>query len=573
MPADALTYSFIIDELNSTLAGAKIDKVSMPQKDEIILTVRGFRQQFLLGIFLGSAARVHLIKNSKPKQSPPAPFGFCMHLRKNIGGGTIKRVCQQPFERVFYIDILHKDELGVEQNMRLVLEIFGKYSNAALVDLSTNKITSVLRHIYPSEGFSRAVLPSACYFPPDSDKISPLDGDKILAADFGGDDLIKHIKGLAPISASEAAFNAGTDGVFVGVKQKKALADSLKNMYLSQKKPCVLTGGRSDFFIRPYNCVGGSGALDYQYFDTVNEAIENFYLKSDKSDFKIETGKYIQPIKNLLKKANKKILDFEKRLIDCQNADEYRVKGELITANIYKIKQGQTFVEAHNFYDEANQNSVLKIELDPMLSPSKNAQNYFKKYTKIKRSKVLLSGQIDKVDNEIAVLGSFLSDLEGVEDEQGLAVIVTALKNIGLVKQNKNEKTRQKGASEGAAKARPHQFVIDGVCIRVGKNNVENDLLVKQSKKDDIWLHVKGFSGSHVVIDCGGGGEVGDKVLQKAAGLAVYFSKAAGGGKQEVDYTKIKYVAKESGANPGKVVYVKYKTIVAKPIAPSEIDK
>ncbi|MCL2555595.1 MAG: NFACT family protein [Firmicutes bacterium] len=551
MPQDALTYSFLVNELDLILKGSKIDKITMPFKDEIILSFRHRGKNFFLLISLGQYARLHLIKENKP--SPPTPFSFCMHLRKNIGGGIIESISQEPFERIIYIDILFRNELGIQENKRLVLEIMGRYSNAILVNRETNKITDCAKHIAFDEGIKRVVMPGIIYKVPDNKSFNVINKQWFLNGDILIDERFRlendlaqnlNIRGLAPITKQELVYKAKLDNSStLKDNDRPALFNAYTALYNEELKPCILG---NDFFIRPYNFNKG----EYLIFDSLNETMDYFFANKDLNDrLKSKSSKYLTLIKNNLKRAAKKLTEFKQRMIECENLEEDKIFGELITANIYKLKQGDKELETINYYD----NISVKIPLDVMLSPAKNAQKYYKKYAKKKRALEMTSDLILKTEDEITLYQAFKDDLDSVSSLADLTEIIESMADLKLIKEQKRTKKDTLSSI--------YTEDVDGFKIRVGKNNVQNDRLVRQANKDDLWFHIKNYSGSHVIIEAAKR-QVPDNIILKAAQLAAKNSKAKALNKIEVDYTYIKYVHKISGTVLGKVSYTNQKTIV-----------
>jgi len=555
MPQDALTYSFIVNELNKALRGGIINKITMPFKDEIILSIRNKGQNYFLLISLSNHSRMHLIKETKP--SPLTPYSFCMHLRKNMGGGIIESITQEPFERIININFLFRNELGIQEDKKLVLEIMGRYSNAILVNQQTQKITDCAKHIPIDDNIKRAVMPGLIYSVPIQDnKFAPLDKEKILhfypKTDDSAKDLINQIKGISPVSINEALHNAEPN-------DSLSLFNSLYALFNDEAKPCILlnyhTNDREelynpyiDFFIRPYNSIKG----DYIFFSTLNETMNCFFENKDLNErLKSKSSKYLTLTKNNLKRAAKKLSDFHQKMKDCENLEDDRIFGELITANIYKLKQGATELITQNYYN----NTTAKIPLDPMLSPPKNAQKYYKKYSKKRRALTTTVDLITKAEQEVLLYQALKEDLESISSLDELTEIIENMSNLKLITLAKQTK------KPTLSPIRSEEF--DGFKIKIGKNNIQNDRLVKQANKDDLWFHIKDFAGSHVIVETHNK-QVPQSVILHAARLAAQHSKVKILNKAEVDYTQIKYVHKQAGATLGKVSYKNHKTVIVK---------
>lgn len=540
-----MTYGFLVKELDEKLRDGRIDKVSMPEKDKVVLTIRARGENNYLLISAGFAPRIHLTC-AKSENLPVAP-SFCMHLRKNIGGGVISGVEAVPFERVIVINILFRNELGERENKKLICEIMGKYSNIILVR-ENGKISDAIRHISPDISEKRPVLPGIAYSVPFQDKLAPTDGEGIIKLNLSDNPLStlqKSLKGIAPISVAEAVFRAEKSDDF-----RAAVADELAQMYTRPTNPCICRSENSeDYFIRPYDSVEG----EYSYYPTLNEAMDAFFRAKDKAAALGERGRGLtQTVKHALKRADKRAAEFYVRLNSCGDAETQKLYGELITANLYRIKKGDKTLCAENYYT----GETVNIALDENLNPSQNAAAYYKKYNKKKKTLVMTEEQLNKTLEEKEILKELLYELENVAEQSEFDDIYEEMSALGLIKRRR-EKTRSKPSQ-------PRKFEADGFTVLIGRNNLQNDKLVKSAERNDIWLHVKGFHGSHVLIKTENR-TVPEKVLLAAAAAAAYYSEASESDKADVDYTLARYVQKPVGSPPGKVIYTHQTTLTVRP--------
>lgn len=545
MPSDALTYHFIAKELNDLLVGGKIEKINMPENDEVFLTIRAQRERQTLILCAGNNPRVHI--TNAQKENPLVPPAFCMNLRKNIGGGIIKSISTYPFERIIFIDIFYKNELGVRNDKRLICEIMGKYSNIVICD-ENRKILECLKHIPLDISKKRQLLPGLIYEVPTQDKLTPLDSNGIKQIKFSEDpylDIMNNVMGLAPVTVTEAIFNANISQINENAIER--IADELKNLYLLPLKPCLING--KDFFIRPYNSIKG----DYLYFESINKAMDAFFTDKDFSQRLSSKSKaLLSSVKSAYKRTEKRLSEFLIRLKECENYQNDRILGEILTANMYKLKPGMASIVLENFYDGQN----VEIKLDPTLSPAANAQKYFDKYNKKKRTIEATSKLIEKTKEEKQAYEAIIFSLENVTELNELNDIAEEMALLGLIKartKNKHEKPSS-----------PLMAEVNGFKILIGKNNIQNERLFKNAAKNDIWLHTRLIHGSHVIIQTENR-QVPENVLLTAAQYAAYYSKARNSDKVEVDYTLVKNVSKPSGAALGKVVYKNQKTIIVTP--------
>lgn len=567
MPADALNYSVVASELNSLLYGGRIDKITMPEKDEIVLYIRSNNKNYQLLISANpSSARCHLTTHSltNPQNAP----SFCMHLRKYLSGGNILGIEIVPFERIIKINIASKNELAFVENKVLIAEIMGKYSNIILVN-SDGKISECIKHITLDTSSKRQVLPALTYTSaPPQDKVNIIDTDKItchLQAYKGGkldNYILKALSGLAPISITESIFNA------VGTNNYKELSDKsiakiifeLQKMYSNAitPKPCILynQGRAVDYFYTPYNHLEN----DIKFYPSLNEAMDDYYFNIDKSNRFLDKSRHLQTaLKNTINRTEKKLGNYLEKLNDCADFDQDRINGELLTANIYMAKYGMTELSVINYY--TNEPHIIKLE--GAKSPAQNAQKYYKKYTKKKRSIEMLNEQISLANTELDYYESIMNSFRLCTENTELEEIIKELTNCNIIKQPQKTKKVQKEIASPL-----HKINIDGYTVIVGKNNSQNDRITKQAKATDLWMHTLNIHGSHVIIENGTDTLPPIDIIEKAAQLCAYNSKAYQSGKVPVDYTFIKYVSKPKGAALGKVIYTNQKTIY---VAPKEI--
>jgi predicted ribosome quality control (RQC) complex YloA/Tae2 family protein len=553
MPCDAMTYSFVCKEL-AVLVGGRIDKITMPERDELFLFVRSQSANHKLVISAGTYPRIHL--TTEKKDNPLTPPAFCMNLRKNIAGGRILSVSQEKDERIIYIDIAFKNELGDEENKRLICEIMGKYSNIILTH-ENGKIIECVKHI-SLDGSKRAVFPGLIYSVPKQDKLSPLCEQGILQLGINKDNAFEKLKenvmGLSGASFSEAIFLAEQDEKSKFYPQK--IANGLSLLYSLPALPCVIDSekcgeAKSDFFVRPY----ASLKAEYRFFDSLSAAMDYFYSDKDRvSRIAAKSRNLLGLVKNAKKRAEKRIADFYFRIKENENSEKDRIKGEVLLANIFRVKAGDSSIDAENFYDE---NKVISIELDPTLSAADNAQKYFKKYSKKKRTIDATRLQIEKTEAELACYKELIYELENITKTEELADIADEMSELRLLKPQKRDKHEKK--------SKPRLIEFEGFKIFVGKNNLQNEKLFRESKKTDFWLHIKDFHGSHVIISAESR-QVPVSVIERAASLAAFYSEARQADKCEVVCCQIKNVSKPSGFGMGKVVYKNEKTLIVSPL-------
>lgn len=579
MALDGLVIHSIVDELSSKLVGGKVDKISQPENDEIILNIRNNPNNYKL-VLSASASnpRVYIANNYK-KQNPKKAPVFCMLFRKHIQGGTITKVSQIGFERIIKISVESLDELKEKSTKDIIVEIMGRHSNIILVQSENSKIFDSAKRVPVSVSRVRQILPGLTYeLPPAQDKINPL--DKLSSEVF-----IENIKtydgpifkgiytkflGISPIIAKEICFRSS---VYPKINTFDLTDEDISRLYIEFEKlfkdisknnfhPSIIVDRSIDKYV-DFSCVNLTiyKDLDSIYNESVSEVLENYYQTRDvkdrihqrASDLRKSITIKLDRLYNKQKKQHEELLESE-------HADEFKLKGELLTAYIYMIKKGMKEIEVQNFYTSDYSN--IKISLNENLTPSENSQKYFKKYNKLKTAKKEITHQMDINEEEIDYLENILLSIDNCENMDELQDIREELVKLGYAKVQGKAKPKK----ETTLTTMPHKFLSsDGTTIFVGKNNKQNDhLTLRIADYDDIWMHTKNIPGSHVIIKCAGT-EVSDKTIYEGAMLAAYFSKSKMSSKVPVDYTKKKNVKKPSGSKPGMVIYETNSTIYVTP--------
>lgn len=546
MPADAINYGKLAEELNECLSGGRIDKIIMSDKSTLALCIRARGKNNDLLITAATSPRCFLT-SSRPK-STDVPLSFCLHLRRHIGGGTIDRISALPFERILRADITARDDLGTPVGYILFIEIMGKYSNVVLTD-ENGKITDALKHVGFEE--SRPVMPGITFTAPrDETRFDPADGRAdALAAGCPPEELpavmVKRLRGLSAATAAEIADIAAKENVGLSEACRRLLARPVRPvLYRSGGKP-------TDFCF----CAYGTKTDEAEECETLSHAMDEYYSATCASDEKsVALAAARRAVTAALAKQRKKLAGFIKDLAAASDYERERVLGELITANLYKISRGDDTLVAENWYD----GSTVTIALTEN-TPQEDAQKHFARYRKKLRTVENLTEQKAETERAIDYLESVDAALSLAEDVSDVAAITDELEEEGYIRR---AATRgKKPVSE------PRKYDVDGFTMLVGKSNVQNDRITRESRGDDIWLHTQGFHGSHVVIRTRGK-EPPQSVLVKAAEIAAFFSKARRSENVPVDYTRVKDVHKKRGAAPGKVDYFGAKTLYVDPAAP-----
>ncbi|MDB8821840.1 Rqc2 family fibronectin-binding protein [Peptostreptococcus anaerobius] len=576
MAFDAIVVNSLARELNEMLEGTKIDKVYQPEKDEVCLKIRAGKDNYKLVLSASpSHPRVYIADNYE-KQNPKKAPVFCMTLRKHIQSGVIAGVVQVGFERIIRIAIDSYDELREKTRKYLYVEIMGKHSNIILVHDTENRILDSIKRVPPSVSRLRQILPGMAYeLPPVQDKINPMANidrqeliDRIRSCDMQIFKAIySNILGLSPTVAREICYRLDIDksmsSLEIGdgeidriIKEinlmfgKLELGQAYPNMIIDQKRDKIVEF--SSIKLNQYE------DLTEINFDRVSQAIESYYISKDIKDrINQRASAMKKSLQIKLDRVNNKIKKQNQELLESEKADDYRVKGELLTSYIYMVQKGMEEVELDNFYDN---NSKIRVSLNKNLTPSENAQKYFKKYNKMKNASEEISKQIKINLEESEYLENSLLAIENCDNDKDLKEIREELIREGYIKSYRMPKKDIKPNTQYLK-----YMSSGGNLIMVGKNNKQNDYLtLRLADNEDLWFHTKNIPGSHVVLKCAGKKVLDEEILE-AATLAAYYSKAKMSANVPVDYTIKKHVKKPSGAKPGMVIYETNKTAYVTP--------
>ena len=566
MPLDAVCLQAVVAELVPQITGSRIEKIQQPARDQVVLLLRGNRRLLLSAG--GGQPRLHLTELLR--DNPAQPPMFCMLLRKYLSGGIIESIQQAPLERVVTLTVSAADELGERSQFSLILEAVARRANLILAD-KDGHIIDCLRRIDFEMNPDRQVLPGLFYhLPTPPDKVSPFTVTEeefaALAAAAGegapGDQwLVRTVNGLSPLVARELTFRAcgSTDAPVTGHTAALWSAFAAWRDTVNEKHftPAMLkrSGVPMDF---TYLHVGQyGGAAEEETYTSFSRLLDDFYEKREQAERVKQKGQdLVKTASNGAARLRRKIAAQEQELAESKNRDKWRVYGELITANLYRMERGMSRLTAQNYYDPDC--ADVDIPLDVRLSPQENAAKYFKKYTKAKTAEKYITAQLEKARVELTYLESVLQELTLAESEQDFNDIRAELTDGGYL--------RAKGRKQPQRPSKPREFrSTAGLRILVGRNNRQNDrLTAKDAEKWDIWLHTQRIHGSHVIL-CTGGAQPDEQSLLEAASLAAYFSQAQNNTKVPVDFTQVKYVKKPAGSPPGFVNYTNYKTILADP--------
>lgn len=573
MAFDGIVTKAIASELQS-LSGARIDKIFQPNKNDVVLGFYLNGVNYALNICINPQNyRIHLTTHLK--SNPQVAPNFCMVLRKHLLGLHIKNVITSNLERVITIEFEGFDDIDDIISKKLIVELMGKHCNIVLTD-EENKIIDSLRHINSEDDNTRTVVPHAKYTYPSAIKKNFLEVRSFN--EFNQELGFIENTNLLPNEISNK-FN-GISNMFIKSIIKKLNISEMNDLNLKQIY---------DYLIKIINNTDSLN-LDFEtiidkkedYFLIPNENnnepfklnffIDDFYYKKETSEnFKTYRDSVLKLILSTLKKYNKRLVNIDEKLKECDNMDIYRIYGELLTANLYRIKdENIDKIQIENYYDN---NNLITIPLDKKYTPNINAKRYFKKYNKLKNTLKIVTIQKEETLKELEYIESIVYELENcttidevseIYEEISENVVFKDKTDKYKKKQNKKIK-KSKLTKNKNVSFNPIKYNIDGFTLLVGRNNKENDYLtLKYSKKTDLWFHTKDFHGSHAILIIDKN-IPNDDILIKCAEIAAYHSKARNSSNVPVDFCEVKYVKKPNGSKPGMVIYTNNKTLNVNP--------
>ena len=575
MAFDATFLSAVLDEIRAKAAYSRIDKIHQPSRDTVILHLKCQEgRQKLIFAANPTAPRLHL--TSASPENPAEPPMFCMLLRKHLSGARLTNISQIPMERCAEFSFDCIDEMGDHVEKKLVCELMGRTCNLYLLS-PEGRIIDCLRRIGLDESAKRAALPGLNYQYPDAiAKDDPRDYEvsdyvNLLCnpgADLLHERLMDTLGGLSPLVCREAAlFAAGSVDARVEGMDVDTVADKLHlffNEHLKHPAPYYYAqadGTPKQFAFCPIRQYGSC-----ERAESFAALLDMYYTVRDRKDAMRQKSQAVRKtVQNLCTRLTRKLAIQEKELEATYDRERLRQLGDIVTANIHKIKKGQTLVRCEDFYDE--EMKEIDIPISPILSPQQNAAKFYKDYAKLKNAEKELTRQIEIGETELHYLKSVLEELDRAQTEAELEEIRRELQEGGYLKADSGKRKMKQG------KLPPMRFEsTDGYPIYVGRNNRQNDeLTFKLARKDDIWCHASKVHGSHVIISCGGTTPPDDTITQ-AAQLAAYYSEHKGGQNLPVDVTPVKQVKKPANGKPGMVIYHSYRTAIVNPYPDIVVD-
>lgn len=572
MGIDGIFLHFIKNEISEFAIGAKVDKISLPTKYELLMTLRTRSESRKLFISVGGNSPRINFTDFAP-ENPMTPPMVCMLFRKQLSGAVVKHVRQVGLDRILMIDFDAVNEIGDRVQRTLVVEIMAQYSNCILLD-ENGIIIDALKRVDSSKSSFRTVLPQNRYIlPPQQDKLSLLEFD----ADFCAKRVLSHkdkklsaavlsgIAGVSPLISKEIAYR-----VTLGDPEITELNDSMKErlchelnfikalMSENNVRPCYISdenGNMIVFSYMPLTIYDNSSLAVYS--DNLSQLLDKCYFEREKLQrAKSKADDLFRTVDLLIERTSKKINVQSEELNACEDMDIKRIYAELINANLYSLQKGHDYYEVQNYYDEYK---TIRIPVLPHLSPSANSQRYYKEYRKAQTAKKMLTELISKAHDDLSYLISVHDELSRATTEGELTEIRAELSSAGFMKSKTGTKNKKNKPLPVLEFDTP-----DGFKIYVGRNNLQNDYLsFKKASKNDIWFHVQKAPGSHVILSLEGKEATSDS-MEFAASAAAFFSSVKDRGMVEVDYTKVRNLKKPPASKPGFVIYHVYNTIYIK---------
>ena len=565
MPFCPFVFAAVADELRRKVLGAKVDRITQPEKDRIVLALRGggaVRAQTarLLLCARSGAARIHL--TSQTFDNPPEPPMFCMLLRKYLSGARLASVTQPDFERTLILEFIASDELGYERTVRLIFESAGRVPNVILTD-GENRILDCLKRANLDANAVRPLLPGLYY------QLPPMQEGKRSPSSVTFDEAVRlfsartdepysllqtYFFGLCPLACREIAANCdhGTPEQLA-----QSLLDTVRQYAEHDFLPIIVEDPVRH--ARDFTVIRVKSLPTVAQFDTPSVMLDTVYAEREAAEkLAARAAVLLRPIRTAHQRLSKKIGLQREELRRTLSRDEYRRKGDILNANLYRIPRGAASVTLPDCYDENERE--IDIALDVRLSPQQNAQKYYAEYAKLKSAKNHLEALIAEGERELAYLESVLYDISAA-DQSTLPRIEAELAELGYIQRRDCGRKHHKARALPALP--PLEFTVDGgYTVLVGRTGRQNDeLTFHTAGKNDLWFHVKNAPGSHVIL-FSGGEEPSALAYTQAAELAAQHSSLKGSGKVSVDYCPVKFVKKLPRAMPGMVIYDRYSTAV-----------
>lgn len=579
MALDGVFLGLVKSELEKSLIGSRVDKIHQPAKGTVVISLRTQHDGTKKVLMCASAgtARVHL--TSRELENPKTPPMFCMLLRKHLASGKLIAIRQDGSERILNFDFEATDEFGDKVVLTLACEIMGRCSNVILIG-KEGRVIDAIKRVNDDMSSVRRVLPGVVYtLPPKEERLSlySLDKDEFLehldnmSSQDAAKAVLKTLEGISPVFAREAVFYAthGADKMVSELTDDERtrlcfyLNNTASSIESGTNKYVLLkdkSGKMTDFCFTDISQYGS--LMTTKEYSMPSELLDSFYFERDViNQTRQRADDLFKTVLGLTERIRRRVALQKQELLDCADRDKYRLMGDLIMSNLYRINKGDKKALFENYFDESC--PTVEIKLDERLTPTQNAQKYYAEYRKADTAEKKLTELIASGEQELVYIDSVFDSLSRATTESELSEIRTELWQSGYLKQPKSKLKQPKALP-------PIEYISsDGYQILVGRNNRQNDqLTAKIADKTDIWLHTQGITGSHVIIRCDGITPP-EETIEEAALIAAYNSSARGSSLVPVDYVLAKFVKKPAGAKPGMVIFTNNKTLYVTPDAES----
>lgn len=572
MAFDGLFLNRLLTETAEALIHAKINRIHQPDRLTITLKLKSPTKGSCTLLLTAHPQNARLQLTGESYDNPRTPPLFAMVLRKHIEGGRIIDIAQNDLDRTADITIEARNELGDIKEKHLIIEIMGKHSNIILCD-DQRTILAAVKQYGSNVSRYRQVLPHEPYIlPPPSGKANPLllteeDLGELL---FNGSltaplpkALLKTVEGISPQTAAEVTYRAGLREDFpveeMGAYELQRVYEELQSLLREPTAPALVTadGVLRDFYYSPPEHIQGTVTL----YDDLHQLLDAYFgTKEKEGAFASRKASLLQFIAHHRDKTAKKVAKQEEELENAIDGEKYRLYGEILSANLWQVKNNLSEVTLENFYKD---NAPITIPLKPEHSAADNASAYFKRYNKARAARNAILEHLEKNRSELAYLESLCYQCETALNDDDLAATRSELTHSGYLKEKNKGKTRKEKFD---APLPPIEKEYQGYTILIGRNNKQNDrLTLKTAQKDDLWFHTKDIPGSHVILRRKNNEDFPEEVILRAAQYAAYHSKAQSSPKVPVDYTEVKQVKKPNGAKPGMVIYFEQTTLLVPP--------
>lgn len=549
----------MVQELGQTLTTGRVSKINQPYANEVVLTIRANSHNYPI-LLSANPTYARIQVTQIPYVNPPVPTNFTMILRKYLQGAILKNITQVANDRVVHLQFTSRNELGDQQDLLLIIEIMARHSNVILVDGAEGKILDAIKHVGSDQNRYRLLLPGAQYInPPKQDLTDPFTGPRADLADTLRDFPNQEVLAQTLQHQYQGLGKDTVAALATALHQPGDVDQHFREFFATFDAPqptlTISPKGKTSFTAFPYPAEGST----QQTAATLSELLDTYYQdKAERDRVQQQGSVLIRVVRNELKKNRTKLKKLQRTLADTENADDYRIKGEILTTYLHQVERGATTVSLPNFYDD---NKPLKIALSNQLSPNQNAQKYFKRYQKAKNAVIYVNEQLKITQANVDYFDNIMAQIE-LAAPKDLVDIRLELQQGGYLRDHDHLKKAKKQRRQKVSK--PDRFTAtDGTKISVGKNNLQNDQLsLHTAKRTDIWLHVKDMPGSHVIIH---DAEPSEATILEAANLAAYFSKGRESSNVPVDYLPVKRLHKPNGAKPGYVIFTGQRTVYVTP--------